>query len=209
MGTRTTYTAAVRVPVYASWRCPECKTVLFSEGTISCSRSARTSSVFQSTHNKTEARALNEAREEWTGEVLHEIEETNRRHKAPRIVLNHSKCSKCGTVPIWCGRKTTTFESVIEIIGYLFIPVVVVSGGFAVLAKTSIAAWIVFAVSVCFIACATIPERKYKKKLEKLPRAYMPVIGSLNEELVAYASKTGRTVPTPAECIAAVQSFQP
>ena len=39
----------------------------------------------------------------------------------------------------------------------------------------------------------------------QLPTEYTPVIGSVNPELIKYANKLGKTIPTPDECIATVR----
>ena len=77
MSTRTTYTAAVEVPVYASWKCENCGEINFATGTFAWECRETTSSTRSSKLKETKAHASNRVREEWAEQAYRIIGDPN------------------------------------------------------------------------------------------------------------------------------------
>lgn len=203
MASRTVYTSTITVPVYASWKCEECGEVNFAAGVIVCKRQESSSSWRPSKQQEAEERAAAQARAEWAGDAFKIISDPNHSGSAMynNFYLQNTKCTKCGKKPRW--NKNVKF---LPLTG-LCIPVAMISGLVAFATLTSVAAWLIFLASAGFIAWGIAREEVYKKMMPKLPKKYTPVIGSLNEELIAYAGALGKTIPNPDECIATVKGY--
>ncbi len=203
MASRTVYTSTITVPVYASWKCEECGEVNFATGAIVCKRQESSSSWRPSKQQEAEERAAAQAREEWAGDAYKIISDPNHSGHAmySNFFLQNTKCTKCGKKPRW--NKNAKF---IPIIG-LVMTVGLISGIAAFAEPTSVIAWLIFIACVSFIAWGIIREEVYNKMMIKLPTNSIPVIGSLNEELIDYAAKLGKKIPNPDECIAIVKGY--
>ena len=203
MASRTVYTSTITVPVYASWKCEECGEVNFATGVIVCKRQESSSSLRSSKQREAEERAAAQARAEWAGDAFKIISDPNNSGSAmySNFYLQNTKCTKCGKKPRW--NKNVKF---LPLVG-LCMPVALISGIAAFATLTSVAAWLIFLASAGFIAWGIAREEVYKKMMPKLPKKYTPVIGSLNEELIAYAGALGKTIPNPDECIATVKGY--
>ena len=203
MGSRTVYTSTITVPVYASWKCEECGEVNFATGVIVCKRQESSSSWRSSKQKEAEERAAAQARAEWAGDAFKIISDPNHSGSAmySNLLLQNTKCTKCGKKPRW--NKNVKFLPLVA----LCMPVALISGIAAFATLTSVAAWLIFLASGGFIAWGIAREEVYKKMMPKLPKKYTPVIGSLNEELIAYAGARGKKIPNPDECIATVKGY--
>lgn len=203
MASRTIYTTTITVPVYTSWKCEECGEINFSTGVIGCQREVSTSSWRKSKQNEAEEMAANKAREEWAGEAYKIISDPN--HNASLMFSNfyvhNTNCTKCNKKPRW--NKNIRFLWTIPpiFIGGLISLIGVISD------VTSLVAWSFLLGIVGIFALLVAREENYKKMMSKLPKRYTPVIGSLNEELIEYASALGKTIPNPDECIEIVKGY--
>lgn len=203
MASRTTYTTTITVPVYTSWKCEECDEVNFSTGVIVCKREESTSSWRQSKQNEAKEMAANKAHEEWIGEAYKIISDPN--HNASLMFSNfyvhNTNCTKCNKKPRW--NKNVRF--------LWAIPPIFIGGLislFAIISDvTSLVAWLFLLGIVGIFTLLVRREEKYRKMMPKLPKRYTPVIGSLNEELIAYATALGKTIPNPDECIEIIKSY--
>ena len=204
MATRTTYTATITVPVYASWRCEHCGEINFAAGVITCKRQESTSSLRTSKHNEAKVNVASRAYAEWMGEAYKIISDPN--HNGSKMYNNlffeNTDCTKCGKKPRW--NKNTKFLSLVVIV----ILAGLISGIVAFSTLTSVVAWLIFLSCIGFFVWGIAREEVYKKMMVILPKQYTPIIGSLNQELIEYASKHGGTIPTPDECIEYVQEHQ-
>ena len=86
MATRTTYTATITVPVYASWRCEHCGEINFAAGVITCKRQESTSSLRTSKHNEAKVNVASRAYAEWMGEAYKIISDPN--HNGSKMYNN-------------------------------------------------------------------------------------------------------------------------
>lgn len=203
MATRTTYTSTITVPVYASWKCENCGEVNFATGTIACKCQETTSSWSSSKQRETEERAAKRARASWANDAYRIISDPSHSGHAmySNFFLQNTNCTKCKKKPRW--NKNVKF---LPLIG-LMMPVALISGIVAFTSLTSISAWLVFIASAGFIVWGIAREEVYNKMMVKLPQKYLPVIGSLNEELRDHAARFGKTIPTPDECIETVMGY--
>ena len=203
MATRTTYTSTITVPVYASWKCEECGEINIATGVIACKRQETTSSWRPSKQREAEEMAAKRAQAEWVGETYQIISDPNNYAQEMRngLYLQNTHCTKCGKKPKWHkDMKYLTW-------GIFCLTPTIISGIIAIVMGTSPVAWLIFGAFLAIIATAFISEPRYKKMMKNLPKEYTPVLGSLNPELVEYANKFGKTIPTPDECIEIVKGF--
>ena len=203
MGSRTTYTSTITVPVYASWKCEHCGEINFAAGNIVCKRQESTSSWRNSKHEEAKARAHDLAQAEWVGETYKIISNPNENAMAmySNFFLQNTSCTNCKKKPRW--EKHAKF---LPLVG-LAMPVALISGIVAFTSLTSLSAWLVFACSAGFIAWGIIRENMYPKMMSTYPKQFTPVIGSLNAELAEYAAQRGSSIPTPDECIEIVKNY--
>ena len=52
---------------------------------------------------------------------------------------------------------------------------------------------------------ALVIERYFSKIMTRIPEKYTPVLGSINPEVINYAEKLNRTIPTPDETLEIVR----
>lgn len=197
MATWTTYTSTVTVPVYASWKCEKCGEINFATGKIICKCQEVTSSWRTSKHREAEEKASERVHAEWAAEAYKIINDPNHSASAmfSNFFLENTNCTRCGKKPRW--NKNAKFLS---LVGLAF--VVVIMSGIAIFeTPTSFSAWLALIGSVGFLVWEFAREEVHKKTLVSLPKQYTPVIGSLNPELIAFASTFGKRIPTPDECI--------
>ena len=91
--------------------------------------------------------------------------------------------------------------------GGLCLTPAIISGIVAIAMGTSFVAWLIFGALLAIVVTAFISEPRYKKMMKNLPKEYTPVIGSLNPELISFASAFRNTIPNPDECLAAVRGY--
>lgn len=200
----TVYSKTVTVPVYASWKCEKCNTVNFSEGEFVGKFQESTASLLPSKHKKTREKVSNRAHSELIPNMYQIICDPNHSNYAMynNLIWENARCKKCKKSPRWNkGNK------IILPLAALCAPVVFFSGLMAFTELDNVVAWLVFAVSLGYCIWGGMRESMYKKILLKLPKEYTPVIGSQNEELIAYAAYMGRRVPTPDECTTIVKEY--
>ena len=203
MGSRTTYTSTVTVPVYASWKCEHCGEINFSAGNIVCRRTESTSSWRNSKHEEAKSKAHQLAQAEWAGDAYRIINDPNHNAMAmySSFFLQNTSCTQCKKKPRW--EKHAKF---LPLVG-LAMPVALISGIIAFASLTSLSAWLVFACSAGFIVWGIAREEIYKKMMPNYPKQYTPVIGSLNAELIEYANHLGATIPSPDGCIEIAKNY--
>lgn len=203
MSTRTVYTSTVTVPVYASWKCEECGEVNFAAGAIVCRRQDSSSSWRSSKQREAKESAANQVKADWVGEAYGIIVDPNNHAQDMRngLFLQNTRCTKCGKKPKWDkDMKYLTW-------GGLCLTPAIISGIVAIAMGTSFVAWLIFGALLAIVVTAFISEPRYKKMMKNLPKEYTPVIGSLNPELISFASAFRNTIPNPDECIAAVRGY--
>lgn len=203
MGSRTTYTSTITVPVYASWKCEHCGEINFAAGNIVCKRQETTSSWRNSKHEEAKARAHDLAQAEWAGEAYKVITDPNNSASElySNVFLQNTRCTKCRKKPRW-----EMHMKFVPLLGFAMITAII--SILCVLGSpTSIGAWLAFLCSAGFITWGIVRENRYKKMMPNFPKQYTPVIGSLNAELAEYAAQRGKSIPTPDECVEIVRNF--
>ena len=203
MGSRTTYTSTITVPVYASWKCEHCGEINFAAGNIVCKRQETTSSWRNSKHEEAKARAHDLAQAEWAGEAYKVITDPNNSASElySNVFLQNTRCTKCRKKPRW-----EMHMKFVSLLGFAMITAII--SLLCVLGSpTSIGAWLAFLCSAGFITWGIVRENWYKKMMPNFPKQYTPVIGSLNVELAEYAAQRGKSIPTPDECVEIVRNY--
>ena len=203
MGSRTTYTSTITVPVYASWKCEHCGEINIAAGNIVCKRQESTSSWRNSKHEEAKARAHDLAQAEWVGEAYKVIADPNNSASElySNVFLQNTRCTKCRKKPRW-----EMHMKFLPLLG-LAMPTALISGLCVLDSPTSVGAWLTFLCSVGFITWGIVRENWYKKMMPNFPKQYTPVIGSLNAELAEYATQRGKAIPTPDECVEIVRNY--
>lgn len=203
MATRTTYTSSIRVPIYASWKCTKCDGINFSYGSILCQRQTSTSSMRSSKQREAKEKASNLVQSAWAENALGIIfhPKTYAQNIRSDLTIENTNCTKCGKKAKWDkGMWYSTFSS-------LALLPMIISGIVSFSMMKSIIAWLVFAILFGVFVYGFISEISYKKMVKNLPEEYLPVIGSLNEELISYAAEKGKKIPSPEETIEIVNHF--
>lgn len=197
MATYRTYMSSISVPVYASWKCPYCKAKNFSVGNIVCERRISTTSIIKYKQEDAKNEALNRVRSEWKQNALNIILYPKRNPKSMRsgFFLQNTKCIQCGKKPKW--DKDMGY---VNLLALSFMPAIF-SGLIAIGLKTSWKAWLIFAAFLGVIIYCIINDKTYEKAIKNMQEEYLPVIGSLNEELLAYAELRGQRLPSPEETL--------
>jgi len=202
MATRITYTASIRVPIYASWKCANCNEVNFSMGSIVCKREETTNSWRRAKQEEAKNIASHRAQTDWKGHAFDIV--FNPRNNAQDfrndLFLQNTKCKKCGTKPKWIKGTGNLIITSLAIVS------AIISGLIAFILLRSLIAWLFFAISLGAIMYGIVTEKLFEKTLANFPQEYMPVIGSLNEELIEYAKQHGKTIPTPDDTIKMVRN---
>ena len=203
MGSRTTYTSTITVPVYASWKCEHCGEINIAAGNIVCKRQESTSSWRNSKHEEAKARAHDLAHAEWVGEAYKVITDPNNSASElySNVFLQNTRCTKCRKKPRW-----EMHMKFLPLLG-LAMPTALISGLCVLGSPTSIGAWLTFLCSAGFITWGIVRENWYKKMMPNFPKQYTPVIGSLNAELADYAMQRGKSIPSPDECVEIVRNY--
>lgn len=198
------YTATIKVPVYASWKCEHCGEINFAEGIIACSRSEYTGSFITSRIRAVQDKASLRAQLEWAECALKIIDDPNGSGSEiyNNFTLRNASCTQCGRKPSW-----DTAMAELSLWTLLGIPVALICGILIVENITNIAAWFFFIAGVIVLVWGLTREKAYIKMMSRKPAEYTPVFGSLNPELVRFAKKLGKPMPTPDECVAAVRGY--
>lgn len=201
MSTRTTYTSTIRVPVYASWKCENCDEVNFSTGVITYKAQQSTTSIRNSKHEEAKSRASDLAQSQWAEHAFRIISKptTYAIELHDNLSLMNSCCTNCNKKPRWDKAKNLSLWSVL-----CFMPAII-SGIVAFSSGGNLTAWLIFIALAGIFLSAPIYNSVYKRKMKNLPKAYIPVLGSINPELIAYANHLRQTIPTPEETIAIVK----
>ena len=197
MATRTTYTSTIRVPIYASWKCPYCGETNFSLGNIFCQRQVTTSSLRRSKQEEAKNEASSRAQNEWQQNALDIIfnPQENPQNMRSDLFFQNTNCTKCGKKPKW--DKGMGYMTILS----LSLMPAIISGIVAIAMKTSWIAWLIFAAFFGAIVYCFVSEKTYKKTVKNMPTEYLPIIGSLNEALIAAAERQGKKFPSPDETI--------
>ena len=203
MGTRTIYTSTMRVPIYASWKCPNCNKVNFSTGFIKCQSETSSSSWSNKKQNETKEKSSNYLKEEWVDYTLGILyhPETHSQEVRNALFMENTNCSQCGKKPKW--DKGMDY---LRLLNLALLPAII-SGIVAFGLKNNIIAWSIFAVFLGIIMYGFITEKTYRRLMLNLPKQYIPVIGSQNEVLITCATKNSKKIPTPEECIEIVNKY--
>ncbi len=197
------YSSSVSVPVYAAWKCRFCKTNNFSAGFIICKR--ETSSSSWRIKKQEEARKLASvlAQNEWKQNAIDIIFSPKFAPQKMResLSLNNTRCSRCKLKPRWDrGLGYQLFSSMS--FGFALI-----SGFVAVITPVFPVAWLIFFLCVLGTLYGFINAKAYKKAIQRMDIKFLPVIGSQNEELVAFAEGQGKSLLSPEGVIDAVKRY--
>ncbi len=198
MGTRTTSTTTVDVPVYAAWECSSCGEKNFSDGVFSFSASSTTRAF--PTKNELE-RIQNEseayADELWKKKALNVIKDPIKNYSRFRQSLHiyDSACHKCGNKEKW--NKGMGYMTIFALD---FIPTII-SLICVISAPTSFSAWLFFLIFGAIMAFCVYSEYHFKAILKNVPKNSMPRIGSLNPELCKFAEENNYKILTPQQVL--------
>ena len=197
MARRTTYTSTIRVPIYASWKCPSCGEKNFSLGNITCTRQETTSSLRKSKQEEAKNEASSRAQNDWKQNAVDIIfnPQKNPQNLRNDLYLQNTNCTKCGKKPSW--DKGNGYMTLLAL---SFVPAII-SGIVAISMKTSWIAWLIFAALLGAIVYCFVSEIAYKKSIVNMSKEYLPVMGSQNNELIAYAERQGRKLLSPDETL--------
>lgn len=202
MASKTIYTSTISVPIYAGWKCQKCQEKNFAQGVIVCREQTQSTSLRKSKQEEAKARASELVEAAWLDNALTIMTDPNNHPTDVRnnLFLQNTNCTKCGAKPEW--DKDTKYLIWVSL---AFIPAII-SGIAAFAMKTSIFTWFLFAAFLSVIGFGFYTESHYKKIMAKLPKRFTPVMGSFNEELLAYASEKGITIPDPSEVMEIVET---
>ena len=200
----TTYTSTISVPIYASWKCSKCGEVNFSQGIIQCQREVMTSARRSSKLEEAKQSAQESAETQWVDNALKIIynPQENAQEVRSGLFLQNTKCTNCKTKPKW--DKGTGYLAIFG----LAIMAMIISGIAAFALRTSVVAWIIFSLFTLLVVYCFITEKLFKKTMREMPKEELPVIGSINEELIEAAKERGKVLLTPEETIEQVKSLE-
>lgn len=203
MASRTIYTSTVTVPVYASWKCEHCGELNFSTGVIAYRKEQTTRSWSSSVRNEVKARVHRLANAEWVENAYYIITDPNENAQDLRscFTLQNTRCKKCGKKPRWDKNMNHVGLCALCIVPAL------ISGIVLLCSITSFSAWLVFAILMSIVVYGFVTEPQYRNTMAELPKEYTPIIGSLNSDIIKYASQHGILIPTPDECISIARSY--
>lgn len=198
MASKVEHIATIRVPVYAAWKCSKCNTVNANEGVIQCIGATTSYSFKTSNLEADKQEAMNQAEAEWKSNAL-KLMTNPREYEYLRrdLLFGKIKCKSCGKQPIWNKKGT-----LLRILMMLSMPLGLIFAYLAISVKTNIVLWVLLAACIGIVVYAIMEDKTFENKVRNLPDKYSPVIGTMNEELLAYANAHGKKVPTVDECIA-------
>ena len=200
--TTTTYTSRISVPIYASWKCRKCGATNFSTGVITCERQESTNSLRQSKQWKIQESVANRLQTEWMDEAYQIITDPVHHAKDMRkgLHLENTCCSKCGKKPKWYKNMDYRTWGGLCMAPAAIAGIVLISNG------PNVTCWVILAVFAALAGILYSIGPRHEHLMQTLPREYIPVMGTLNAELINYADAQGRRIPNPAECVGASES---
>lgn len=203
MATKTTFVATVSVPVYGSWKCAHCGEVNFSIGVIGCKRQVTTTALRKSRQEEARSEAAHLAQSEWASNACAIISDpkNNARSMFSNLTLKSTRCSKCGKRAKWYRSNKLQGWGAICIFPAIFLGVFALSG------KAGVGTWLIFLALLAVIAYSYLCEPLYVNMIAKLPSEYMPVLGSVNQELIDFAKKWGKPMMRPEETMEVVKGY--
>ena len=203
MAVRTTYTSSISVPVYGSWKCEHCGEVNSAQGVIVCASSETTSSLRSSKLEETKKKAANNVNNTWAKYALGIINNPKGNYFAlhDSLKFENSNCTKCKKKNKW-GISTKILNC-----GYAFFFPAIISLITAIIMGTSGVAWLVFVILFVLSAGPICGDYIYMGKLERLPKEYFPVLGTMNPELIKFATNIGISILDPVKCLAIVKQY--
>lgn len=197
------YSATMKVPVYASWKCKHCGEANFATGRIIYRQTESAFGWRYSNYTKAQNKAVAHARAGWADCALKIIHDPkgHATEMYKHFFLPNSTCTKCGKKPHW--SRSFSFYPFLTYV----IPLYIICGFIFFSVLSPVAVWAFLLANVGIAIWAILRRIWGPKKISELPTAYTPVIGSLNPELVRLSKSTGQPMPTPDECIAAVRGY--
>ena len=156
---QTIYNSSIKFPVYASWRCPKCNEVNFSNGEICHTETGISSSLSKEKQNNTQERVSKDAKENGVLFTLAIMLDPKENSTAMRyeLAMEDTHCKNCQSKPDWDKTKSIN----------------------------------------------------YNKLMFDITKPYLPVIGSLNRDIIEAAYARGILVPTPEETVRIVSNNLP
>lgn len=203
MATRTSFVAGISVPVYGSWKCAHCGEANFSIGVIGCKRQVTTTALRRSRQEEARERAASLVQSEWASDACAIISDprNNARSMFSNLTLESTRCSKCGKRAKWHRSRKLQGWGAICILPAIFVGTLAIGG------EAGVVTWLIFLALLAVIAYSYLCEPLYASMMAKLPKEYIPVLGSLNEELVDFAKKWGKPMMRPEETMEVVKGY--
>lgn len=203
MGTRTTSTTTVNVPVYAAWECSHCGEKIFSDGVFSFSASSSTRAFptkkeLERIKNDSKEYAEELWKKKALGVITNPIKNYSRFRQSLHIYDNI--CPKCGNKEKW--NKDMGYMSIFAL---NFTPTII-SLICLIASPSSLWAWLFFLIFGTIFVFCIYSEYHFKTILKKIPSKSMPVIGSLNPELKEYAKENNYNILTPQEVLTQISA---
>ena len=194
----TKYTSTVNVPVFAGWLCPKCREINFSQGKIEYSKTTSSSSLSGEKQEAARNKARDEANSGWMDNAIGIMfrPRENAGIFRDRLKLENYSCKQCGAKPVWKGGKLANVIAMIMLLFGLLMFIVGCSEG------GSVSLWIGLGVNTALLVLILVADSSaYKRKLQNIPDEYMPVISTLNPELLSYSEFRRIKMPTPQETV--------
>lgn len=200
--TKTIYTATIATPIYGAWKCPKCKEVNFSTGTIVCQRQTSSSSIRTSKHEEAKERAMDLVKEDWIEDSLGIILSPEKHTKEFEALLKmgSSTCTKCGKQPKW-SKSQKPWDIMMAASCFIGVMAILIAFVGILLKDSSWIPWAIAGVCACFAIAGTIHARSFRNMIQTLPKEYLPVFGTMEQELRRIAQTRGEAIPTPEEAV--------
>lgn len=190
------YTATVKTQVYAGWKCPHCGETNFSWGDITCKSVVTTISNIESKQEKARIEAMRQVEAKWHNEALDIIFDPRKNPLNMRdsLSIQDPECTNCGKKPKWVkGMRGRT------ILLLSLVPAVIGAGFAFYYQKPNLTSWMVLASFLLALVIYIVVLIVYTKSIRKMPAEYLPVIGSLDKNLILMAALHGKKLPSREE----------
>lgn len=190
MGTRTTLTSSIKVPVYVGWKCSKCGTTTAEMGNMFIQYSATVGSGV----SKAKEQLNDSLQKEWKDIALGLMHNPGDHALELRsyLFLQTGKCKGCKHKEMWAKKKgwLTVFVSfcVTAIIIAIFI---------VISAYKHPVPWIVLIALIGGLVAVIVEEETLKTRIKKVPKHSLPHIMCLNEDLKDYARLKGVELNPP------------
>lgn len=199
MSSKTKISTSTKKEIYAVWKCESCGEINVSKGPFTITRSETTYSISPWKQAEIEDELRAKLQEEWPDDLYKYITAPDK--QLNRLVPLKPCCSKCNKKPNWTNKPLVS-----GLASLCILPAIIfLIGGFS-----GIPSMLLLALPfVAIIIAALVLNAKYQDKMANYPEEYKPVIGSTDEEFLAYVDSIGAKLPTPEENIDKVVNYKP